>query len=234
MHRKTKRAINSLQSINLNDSVESMNMNEGDKVCLIVCNPYFSQKIELGQPVVEDCKLIEKIYLNHDYKCFNIVDASKEDFKKAYKKAIATKLEDFVLYYSGHGIGVEDEENSEEDGKDECLVFKDGYIADDYLSSKFEKCVCKEILFIFDCCHSGTLADTEHLREHEINLNVTSISGCADDECSIQLRNNGIFTYHINHYQELPLKEIIEKTNLKTQRFKQHLQISGTREVLCK
>lgn len=211
---------------------QDFTISKDDKVCLIVCNPYFGETFELGQAVIEDGKLINSIFTKHGYKCFNIVDSSKEEFKKLYSKAMLTELKDFVVYYSGHGTSVYDSEHSEDDGQDECLVFKDGLVADDYLSSKFETSKCKEIFFIFDCCHSGTLADIEHLKEHNISLKVSSISGCADSECSLQLRNNGIFTYHINEYQDLPISEIVKKTNLKTSRYNQHIQIGGNRNML--
>ena len=232
---EVKKAIESLKSINLNDGIDKLNIDKNDKVCLMICNPYFDDcDNELGKRVIEDGKLIEKIYLNKNYKVFNIVDASKEIFKDIYKKAMTIELEDFVVYYSGHGTNIPDDEGSEEDGQDECLVFKDGLITDDYLSSKFENCVCKEIFFIFDCCHSGTLADIEHLKQNNINLKVSSISGCADNECSVQLRNNGIFTYYINRYQNQPIKDIITKTNSFTSKYNQHLQIGGLRCCLCK
>lgn len=232
---EVKKAIESLLSVNLNDGIDKFNIDKNDKICLMICNPYFGDHDnELGQPVIEDGKLIEKIYLSHNYKVFNIVDASKEIFKDIYKKAILTELEDFVVYYSGHGTNIPDEEGSEEDGKDECLVFKDGLITDDYLSSKFETCVCQEIFFIFDCCHSGTLADIEHLKQNNIKLKVSSISGCTDNECSVQIHKNGIFTYHINKYQHKPIKDIITKTNKFTSKYKQHLQIGGLRSCLFK
>lgn len=203
-----------------------------NKVCLIVCNPYYGKSYELGNAVIEDGLLIQKIYSKHGYKCIKLFEESKEVFKKYYSEYMLKELDDFVVYYSGHGTNIYDEEHSEEDNQDECLVFNDGLITDDYISSKFETSKCKEIFFIFDCCHSGTLADIEHLKEHNIDLKVSSISGCADSECSLQLRNNGIFTYHINEYQDLPISEIVKKTNLKTSRYNQHIQIGGNRNML--
>ena len=61
---EVKKAIESLKSINLNDGIDKLDIDKNDKVCLMICNPYFDDcDNELGQPVIEDGKLIEKIYL---------------------------------------------------------------------------------------------------------------------------------------------------------------------------
>lgn len=205
------------------------NIYSNDKICFIVLNPYFCQYNELGEAVLKDGNLIENIYKNNGYKCFKIIDESIETFKNIYSKLLSLNLHDLIIYYSGHGTQIDDKENSEEDGLDECLLFKDGLIVDDYLSEKLHNTQCQNILFIFDCCHSGTLIDNDL----EIDLNkITSISGCKDSEFSVQFKHNGIFTYNIDEYKNLSLKEIIEKTNKKTKKYNQHIQMCGNRKYL--
>ena len=71
------------------------------------------------------------------------------------------------LHYSGHGSQVPDLSGDEEDGKDETLVPIDfdwerpeTHITDDELKKQFQKLrKGSQLTVLFDCCHSGTLAD---------------------------------------------------------------------------
>jgi len=63
-----------------------------------------------------------------------------------------------VITYSGHGTPVIDSSGDEEDGYDEALVFYDGLLLDDdmrLLIKNFKDGV--HLVFIFDCCFSGTI-----------------------------------------------------------------------------
>ncbi len=64
----------------------------------------------------------------------------------------------FVLYYSGHGNRTRDKDGDEENGKDETMCLHDGQLIDDELYAlwqTFQPGV--RVLFITDCCHSGSM-----------------------------------------------------------------------------
>lgn len=74
-----------------------------------------------------------------------------------------------ILYYSGHGSSLPDENHDEADGKDEALVCNDynpqspsvnQFVVDDELSEWFNSITQKgaKMVFIADCCHSGTIS----------------------------------------------------------------------------
>lgn len=70
-----------------------------------------------------------------------------------------------LLYYSGHGSQVKDENGDEPDGRDETLVLHDsltrgvGELTDDVLSNYLEQIhrKTKNLVTIFDSCHSGSV-----------------------------------------------------------------------------
>jgi hypothetical protein len=70
--------------------------------------------------------------------------------------------DEICIYYSGHGLGIPDQNGDELDGQDEiivpCDVMETGFIVDDEINIILFEMKCKVILF-FDCCNSGTICD---------------------------------------------------------------------------
>lgn len=111
-----------------------------------------------------------------------------------------------LFHFSGHGIQIPDLEGDEDDGFDEAIVPSDyvraggmnkrGCIADDEIRSYVDRLPeGVDILLIFDCCHSGTMADLcysypelhrekrifrRSSRRTETKANVIALSGCQD------------------------------------------------------
>jgi hypothetical protein len=120
---------------------------------------------------------------------------------------------DFVwIHYSGHGSYVDDKNKDEKDGYDECLVPTDydtrGLITDDVISRIFQMYNPKtKIIAIFDCCHSGTIADMKYnwvddktctVENILCNLpnKIITLSGCMDNQTSADAYNvMGDFQY---------------------------------------
>jgi len=136
-----------------------------------------------------------------------------------------------VIYYSGHGSRVTDNNGDEISGLDSCIVPVDvssvGYIRDDDIRTKltaapsgsnifatFDSCnsgsVCDLIYCYFDTSYRGSLeqkitslSTTDFISRidfitnpnyHETNANIISLSGCRDDELSLEFVNrNGVF-----------------------------------------
>lgn len=113
---------------------------------------------------------------------------------------------DFVwIHYSGHGSYVADNSRDELDGQDECLVptdyAKNGVLLDDTLNNILKQFNPKtKVICIFDCCHSGTIADVKYHWETDTRVNVENIqcqvkpkvitlSGCQDTQTSADAYN---------------------------------------------
>lgn len=113
---------------------------------------------------------------------------------------------DFIwIHYSGHGSFVRDQNGDEADGQDECLVPVDfktvGVIADDYIVRLFQLFNPKtRVVFMFDCCHSGTIGDVKYSWDGparayienilcNVNSRVITISGCLDNQTSADAFN---------------------------------------------
>ncbi len=68
-----------------------------------------------------------------------------------------------VLYYSGHGDQTADLNGDEPDRQDEALVAHDGsadgknFVLDDEIRAKLDRLAGREVLAVFDSCHSGTV-----------------------------------------------------------------------------
>lgn len=112
------------------------------------------------------------------------------------------------IYYSGHGSYVLDKNADELDKRDEVIVPLDfNVILDDELKSIINKNMKAKtnIVAIFDCCNSGTALDlryqcletlnfdniTENPKNEETPGNVIFISGCRDEQYSIELNIDG-------------------------------------------
>jgi len=118
------------------------------------------------------------------------------------------EVEEVYIHYSGHGAQMEDapegfERRIEEGGMDEALVPSDfrthGLIRDDHINSLLQEFHPRtRVRCVFDCCHSGTMADLPWklsvgdagFREVRSGTatpgkNVVCISGCRDDQVSM-------------------------------------------------
>jgi len=136
-------------------------------------------------------------------------DTARYDTSKAgilqHLSAIATKswrdsLDVVWIHFSGHGSQMEDRTGDEDDGQDECLVPSDyetsGFIWDDEINRIFENFNPKtRVICVFDCCHSGTMADLKYGFDEDGNVSVENtkssikskiltISGCKDEQTS--------------------------------------------------
>lgn len=109
----------------------------------------------------------------------------------------------FIIYYSGHGTSVDDEDGDEDDGKDEAFCFVDvgGQISRRTLMTddEFAEAVLEgteegvRIVILTDCCHSGTIADLD--KDEWEDREVVSIAGCLDSQTSGDMGRGGIFTH---------------------------------------
>lgn len=134
---------------------------------------------------------------------------TKEAVLQAISEVGSRVTEDdyFIIYYSGHGTSINDEDGDEDDGKDEafCFVDANGQISMDTLltDDDFAEAVCDatddspsaRILILTDCCHSGTIADLD--KDCWAEREAISITGCLDSETSGDMGKGGIFTHSL-------------------------------------
>lgn len=78
----------------------------------------------------------------------------------------------FFFHYAGHGMQMENKDNSEEDGKDEYIVPLPGSNSSDFYirDNELHKYLVHDLppgctlVAIFDACHSASLLDLDHYR----------------------------------------------------------------------
>ena len=119
------------------------------------------------------------------------------------------KIDTAWIHFSGHGCGIPDigAQKDESDGRDECLVPSDfkraGVVPDDFIKDCLRKFSPQtRVIFIADCCHSGTIGDLKYCyvgKQKTIENRASSskacdakiilISGCKDDQTSADAFN---------------------------------------------
>lgn len=110
-----------------------------------------------------DVKGVKEIADQEGYTNIETLLTKKATRKKVYnalQKAaeLVNSNDTFLIYYSGHGSFIKDENSDEDDGQDETWCLYDGQMLDDEIYSfwnKFKNGV--KILMISDSCHSGTM-----------------------------------------------------------------------------
>jgi metacaspase-1 len=149
----------------------------------------------------EECGIYTDDVDMQNTSCMGIVNKLYEMAVLSYRESL-----DFVwIHYSGHGSYIADRSGDEKDGKDECLVPSDyksrGLLSDDCLNSLFKLFNPNtRIVFVFDCCHSGTIGDVKYSWEGPENATlenikcaasgkVITISGCLDTQVSMDAYN---------------------------------------------
>ena len=86
--------------------------------------------------------------------------ATGENIRAGIRELLTSDADELLIYYSGHGSQVPDNNGDEIDMMDEVICphdFPDDYITDDTLNLLFQlKKESVPLTVIFDCCHSGT------------------------------------------------------------------------------
>lgn len=119
-----------------------------------------------------------------------------DEIRRYHQAGVFTEL---FVFFSGHGTSVvSTDARSEEDHRDECLVFMDeAFVTDNRLSQFWVQLpVSNRTFAIFDACHSGTMADLTYryrlpdrsyivsASNRRYDAQIVSISGCRDDQTS--------------------------------------------------
>lgn len=180
-----------------------------NKSALLIGINYFGTPHEL-QGCINDTNSINSLISNCNFKKISIL--TDNTVKKANHSNILNEFKNLLInsqagdvllfFYSGHGSYILDKNNNEKTGNDQVIVPCDlNEIVDDELKSIIQTNLKKDVTLIalFDCCHSGSILDlkyqymdsldknnfTENENESETIGNVIMISGCNDEQTSM-------------------------------------------------
>ena len=182
-HCEFKRSIDSsLTKYDVSASLTLIGLEYSDEIHIPGCLNDIRSLSPIYQNLIGDVCDTTDCCVLHDQKCITEKEFKKaNNFQKGTKQNILNRLDKLiektknnpkkhhlhVLHYSGHGIGVLAVDKNEVDGNDECIVPADydgtqgSLISDNCLRSKLVQfppnCT---IVWIFDCCYSGTVLDT--------------------------------------------------------------------------
>ncbi|KAF5389656.1 hypothetical protein D9757_004112 [Collybiopsis confluens] len=141
-------------------------------------------KSELKLPHQDVLKMKDLLIEKYQYNVNDVVTLIDIDHPKALQPtrdniiaemknlvADARRGDRFFFHYSGHVVQIDNEDHTEEDGKDECLVpcDSDGFnklILDDVLRDILVDRLPQgcQLVAVLDSCHSASLLDLEHFR----------------------------------------------------------------------
>ena len=154
--------------------------------------------VKNGRNFLQEKNYDVKMLVDEDIsKSYNILEALTE-LGLASQKVV-------FFHYSGHGTQSKDLDNDEEDKLDEVVYSKnDVSITDDDINkilAGYGK--DKTVFLIFDCCHSGSIADLPYILNVDgkvkvekvkkaINAKVICISGCRDNQTSADMTQGGV------------------------------------------
>lgn len=160
-----------------------------------------------------DSKSLKKYFEGKGFECeLMIKDQTKANIIKKIKDLATHSFQgtrNFIIQYSGHGTTIPDGNGDERDGKDEGLVSLDTRIlVDDELFLLFKNFhPLSKIFLIIDACHSGSILDLPYSyinvngsvdvdnyittqNNNEIEQKIFMISGCRDDQYSMDTYSN--------------------------------------------
>ncbi len=175
-------------------------------ILLILNNGKRGSNLYLGDPVLNDGYVFaQTLKSKKGYEVFTANNLSSSTVLSMIKKLVSIQDAEIIIYYSGHGTTITDSNEDEDDGQDEAFVFGYGdyLVDDDFAKCVNENMVCSKLTCIADCCHAGTIWDTNSIKT-DLQEKMQCISSCLDKQTSKQLHKNGVFT--MNFWQNIDLE----------------------------
>lgn len=184
----------------------------------------YTGKPEALKGCINDARRMEKT-LKTKFKYKDILVLTDKDVTT--KRDIITMFEKFVnsdndilfFQYAGHGLQTHDWNGDEEDGLDEAIYCPDGSkITDDEFNSIVKNIKKHQtLIFVMDCCHSGSIVDLPYLvvNDHVLKTsrqtiqgNIICISGCKDNQVSADVTKNSVSYGAMSNCLQIVLKRI--------------------------
>ena len=146
----------------------------GQKLALIMGINYTGTDNEL-RGCINDANKVSSLLSGWGFTCTVMTNLSSGDLYTS-KNNILSKMDTFlsglgendtlIIYYSGHGSLVNDNNGDELYGKDSVIVPSDystkGFIIDDEIRQKLMKATQGNVLCFFDSCNSGSVCDLRY------------------------------------------------------------------------
>jgi hypothetical protein len=146
----------------------------GRRLALIIGNNYTGTKYEL-RGCINDANKINTIFTGWGFTCTLMTDLKSGDLKTT-KDNMLNKMDtllsnldtndSLIIYYSGHGALLSDNNNDEVSGKDSVIVPLDysssGVITDDTIRTYLLKATKGNVFCVFDSCNSGSVCDLRY------------------------------------------------------------------------
>ncbi len=129
---------------------------------LIGIDRYQHPRSNLNGCVNDITAISSQLQLRFGYTADHLMNghATGENIRAGIRALLTSDADELLIYYSGHGSQVHDNNGDEVDGMDEIICphdFPDDYLTDDTLNLLFQlKKESVPLTVIFDCCHSGT------------------------------------------------------------------------------
>jgi len=206
---------NEIQKINsISENIISTTSEAHTKKALIIGINYIGTSSRLNG-CINDAKSIETYLKGNDFTSIKLltdetdIKPTKLNILNELKNILETsnKNDTIFIFYSGHGSYTLDRNGDELDGYDELIVPLDfNYIRDDDIKAVINTYGKPDtnLIALFDCCNSGTALDlkyqileklnyddiTENTRVSETPCNTLFISGCRDEQVSIETTVN--------------------------------------------
>ena len=192
---------------------EVNNKRSTKKACLIGIN-YSGTESELKGCIndvhmLKDMLISKYNYNREDITLLTDQQATRQNILKEFTSLVKNAVSGDTVFFSfsGHGSYVKDINYDEIDGEDELIVGVDYFgITDDELKNILDTHLKANVnmFALFDSCHSGTILDLKYAFENSINRvvnenyketkgNVILLSGCRDNQVSIDAYINGSF-----------------------------------------
>jgi hypothetical protein len=149
-------------------------LSTGRRLALIMGNNYTGTKYQL-RGCINDANKINTVLNNWGFTCTVMTDLKSGDLK-TNKDNMLNKMDillsgldtndTLVIYYSGHGSLVPDNNSDEIYGKDSVIIPSDysssGYINDDTIRTYLLKATKGSVFCVFDSCNSGSVCDLKY------------------------------------------------------------------------
>ena len=194
-----------LNSLGINLESSSSLPTNLKKAVFICCNTYERPDYSLGVGPMNDAITVSTFMKEHGFTVYYAHNPKSSEFTKYFSHFLKNTTQYLLVYYTGHGASVEDDDGDEQDNLDEALVFDDNFIRDDELarliSSSGKPSGCK-VLLLNDCCHSGSIYDLQSgkYQGYEMPQNIMSLSAARDSQTAKQTsvggKDQGIFTFY--------------------------------------
>lgn len=198
------------------------------KAIYICCNTYTKPSYSLGVGPMNDAITVATYMNKIGYSVYFYHNPKSQQFLDWLAFFLKNTKQHLVVYYTGHGGSIDDENGDEADGKDECLVFDDAFVVDDQISDVVVKNKSSSLKFmaINDCCHSGSIWDLE---ADDVPGNCLSLSAAKDSETAKQTTMDGVeqgmFTFYLfkllSSDPNLTPTELEEKANPYLKKYEQ-------------